>query len=55
MAAAVRVLGCLIVAILTVFWMNVFQRHASLPPDRTLTWAVAVAAGFLTWVVTGLD
>jgi hypothetical protein len=49
-----RVLGCVIVAIITVIWMRVFQRYASLPPNRALTGAVAAAATLLTWLVTGL-
>ena len=54
MERAVRVLGCVMVAIITVILMRVFQRYASLPPNRALTGAVAAAAMFLTWLVTGL-
>jgi hypothetical protein len=54
MKRTVRVLGCVIVAIITVICMRVFQRYSSLPPNRALTGAVAAAAMFLTWLVTGL-
>jgi hypothetical protein len=55
MEAAIRVLGCIIVAVVTVVSMRVFQRYASISLDRTFIAAVAMAASFLTWLVTGID
>jgi hypothetical protein len=55
MDAAIRVLGCIIVAVTTVVSMRVFQHYASISLDRTFIAAVAMAASFLTWLVTGID
>jgi hypothetical protein len=52
---SVRVLGCVIVALMTVLGMRVLQHYSAEPPSRALTATVAITAVFLTWFLTGLD
>jgi hypothetical protein len=55
METPVRLMGCVVVAIMTVLGMRVFQHHANLPPDRALTGVVTITAVLVTWLVTGLE
>jgi hypothetical protein len=55
MQVPVRLLGCILVAIVTVVSVRIFQRYASISLDRTFIGAMALAASMLTWMLTGLE
>jgi hypothetical protein len=55
MEKSVRILGCMIVALMAGISTSVFQRYSAGPADGTLVGALAVAAALLTWSVTGLE